>query len=176
MAINIRPATVDDARAIASAHMRAWQVAYEGMVPQSYLDDMDLDRQAAHWIENLEAEELPNGLPAPSNYVAEIDRAVVGFVAFGVCRHAPDDSSLGQVWAIYVHPNSWGTGAGYRLMMAAQDDLNAAGVTTAYLWVLEDNAQARRFYERQGWVADDETMAEDLAGATIVERRYSITL
>ena len=34
--MNIRPAHVGDAAAIASVHMRAWQQAYRGIVPDEY--------------------------------------------------------------------------------------------------------------------------------------------
>ena len=48
-------------------------------------------------------------------------------------------------------------------------------VATAYLWVLEDNRLARRFYERQGWQADDVTKDDTIGDALLTERRYSIT-
>jgi GNAT superfamily N-acetyltransferase len=53
---------------------------------------------------------------------------------------------------LYVVPSAWGTGVAQRLMDAA-----LGGVADdAVLWVGEENARARRFYEREGWVADGE--------------------
>ena len=39
------------------------------------------------------------------------------------------------------------------------------------LWVLADNARARRFYERHGWTADGASQALTIPGAPI-EVRY----
>jgi GNAT superfamily N-acetyltransferase len=56
--------------------------------------------------------------------------------------------------AIYVRPSSWGGGLAVTLHDAAVDELRARGVARARLWVLEENARARRFYERLGWRPD----------------------
>lgn len=177
MKVVVREAVVGDARGIASAHTRAWQVAYDGIVPAKFLASIDVEHRTDAWRQNLEATELPNGLVAPTDFVAEVDGQVVGFVNVGCWREAADDATLAEVWAIYVHPDHWGTGAGYALMKRAVDFLRSGGsVATAYLWVLEDNDQARRFYERQGWAADDVTQDIEIAGATIAERRYSLQL
>jgi GNAT superfamily N-acetyltransferase len=56
--------------------------------------------------------------------------------------------------AIYVRPSSWGGGLAVTLHDAAVEELRARGVTRARLWVLAENARARRFYERLGWRPD----------------------
>lgn len=176
MGATTRPATIDDAPGIAAAHMRGWQVAYKGIVPDAFLDAMVLADRVERWRENLKATELPNGLPAPSDYVAEVDDQVVGFANVGVFRKEADNPRAGELWAMYVHPDHWGTGAGYALMQATMDQFTRDAIETAYLWVLEDNAQARRFYERQGWSADDVTETESIGGVDIISRRYSLAL
>ena len=42
-------------------------------------------------------------------------------------------------------------------------------------WVLSTNARARDFYERMGWLADDETRVETI-GVEVEETRYEIDL
>ena len=42
------------------------------------------------------------------------------------------------------------------------------------LWVFEDNPRARRFYEREGWVADDRR-TEVIRGVETVEVRYRLS-
>lgn len=56
--------------------------------------------------------------------------------------------------AIYVRPSSWGSGLAVELHDAAVAELRGRGVVRARLWVLEENARARRFYERLGWRPD----------------------
>lgn len=53
--------------------------------------------------------------------------------------------------------------------------LAARGCTGAVLWVLRDNANARRFYEAHGWSFTGEEMIEERSGFGIPETRYAIT-
>ena len=46
---------------------------------------------------------------------------------------------------LFVRPAAWGTGAAASLLAQAVD----AGARS--LWVMEQNARARRFYEKHGW-------------------------
>jgi hypothetical protein len=39
----VREASVNDAAAIADLHVRAWQMAYRGIVPDAILDGMSID-------------------------------------------------------------------------------------------------------------------------------------
>jgi GNAT superfamily N-acetyltransferase len=55
---------------------------------------------------------------------------------------------------LYVRPEAWGTGVADELHDRAVAAIRAAGHERARLWVLEENARARRFYERHGWFAD----------------------
>jgi hypothetical protein len=43
----VRPATPDDADAIASVHVRSWQAAYRGIVPDAMLDALSIQRGPA---------------------------------------------------------------------------------------------------------------------------------
>lgn len=176
MAPRTRPATFDDAAGIAAAHMRGWQVAYRGMVPDEFLDALVLEQRIELWQGLLQLDALPDGTPSPTDYVAEVDGHVVGFANVGVFRKEAGNALAGELWAMYVHPDHWGTGAGYALMKTTIDHFVRHRVQTSYLWVLDDNERARRFYERQGWSADDVTQTESLGGADLVERRYSLDL
>jgi putative acetyltransferase len=52
---------------------------------------------------------------------------------------------------LYVIPDRWGTGLAGELHNRALDVVRELGSERCHLWVLEDNARARRFYERRGW-------------------------
>ena len=47
--VTVRTARADDAEALATAHVRAWQAAYRGILPQDYLDAIDLDARVEQW-------------------------------------------------------------------------------------------------------------------------------
>jgi len=156
--------------------MRAWQKAYRGMVSDVYLDNINLDDRIATWRQNLLTETLANGWPAPIDYVVEVDGSVGGFANVGLWRDEATNNSAGELWAMYVHPDHWGQGLGYVLMKNVIAHFAAHSLSTGYLWVLDQNAMARRFYERQGWTDDDVLKQDESIGETIVERRYSIAL
>ena len=52
---------------------------------------------------------------------------------------------------LYVTPEHWGTGLAGELHDRALSVVRELGSELCHLWVLEDNARARRFYERRGW-------------------------
>ena len=45
----------------------------------------------------------------------------------------------GEVWAFYLHPDRWGSGAAAQLMEHVEQRLKAEGFATVVLWVLDDN-------------------------------------
>ena len=63
----------------------------------------------------------------------------------------------GWLEGLYVVPERWGTGLGEELHDRALDEVRGLGSGSCKLWVLEDNARARRFYERRGWRENGES-------------------
>ena len=61
------------------------------------------------------------------------------------------------IHGLYVVPGEWGTGVAPRLHDAAVEAVRGLGCTEVRLWVLEENARARRFYERSGWRPNSDT-------------------
>jgi RimJ/RimL family protein N-acetyltransferase len=150
--VKTRPAQPDDADAIAALHVRAWQVAYAGVVPGEYLMSMNVAERAVRRRAHIETV-----VPPAAIFVASDEDGVVGVANVGPYRDDDHDipgPNTGEVYGIYVHPSHWGTGAGLALMRAAVGHLSGAGYTDIRLWVLDANPRARRFYERFGFTAD----------------------
>jgi GNAT superfamily N-acetyltransferase len=160
--MSVRTATGADAEGIARVQERGWQTAYRHVFPAEELDRGGFI-QAARWRERLERPPL-----GWSTFVAERDGAIVGFTSVGPSR---DEHGIGELYAIYVDPREWSTGAGRALIERAEEQLREdyAEVT---LWVLEDNPRARRFYERAGWGLDGGRKAESRWGVRAQEVRY----
>jgi len=97
------------------------------------------------------------------------DGDVVGFANSGPCR---EDVRAGELYAIYVRPPSWGTGAGRALIQHVEQWLRSAGFGEAILWVLEGNDRAERFYRAGGWEHDGGSKVDNFQGATVTELRY----
>jgi GNAT superfamily N-acetyltransferase len=58
---------------------------------------------------------------------------------------------------LYVVPEQWGTGVAVMLHDRALELVRQLGAVRCHLWVLEENARARRFDERRGWRQNGET-------------------
>lgn len=168
--VPVRPARIDDVAEIAEIHVRSWQAAYAGLIPQSYLDSLTPAQRVPGWIQTIRNEDVSRG----GTLIAtdQCDRAV-GFAHF---RESRDDDTaadhVGEVWAIYLEPDAWGTGAGRALMAAAVGGLADLGYQHATLWVLDSNARARRFYEAAGFRPDGAVKDDDSRGFMLREVRY----
>lgn len=167
----VRPATVDDADDIGRVHVRAWQAAYRGLIDDDHLDGLSVPARQAQWRQRLLA-----GLDS-TVLVAEdpTDGHVCGWVAVGEVRPPVVDGlpdGTGELWAINLEPEAWGRGIGAALLAAGTDELARQSNRHAVLWVLEGNARARRFYEREGWAFDGATKVDDREGLALHELRY----
>jgi GNAT superfamily N-acetyltransferase len=174
--MQVRPARVDDAAAIADAHTRAWQAAYEHVFGAENLATIDSERRR-RWWERCVREGLETVL------VAEKDGRVVAFASLGPAREdaarddaAREDAARGELYAIYALPEAWGSGAGPALLEAGVEALREGGYREAILWVLDDNPRARRFYEREGWTPDGGTKTDAFFGVRVTEVRYRLLI
>jgi len=165
----LRRATGADAAAVAAMHVRAWQAAYRGIIPDLFLDGLDAGSRASRYSFDR------SGPGDPATWITVDGDDVVGMVCVSPSRDE-DLPELGEVRALYVAPDRWRSGAGSALMAKAERLLTDAGFTEAFLWVLEDNARGRRFYEAAGWDADGRTKTAVIGGRELVEVRYRKTL
>ncbi len=157
----IRQALLEDAAAIASIHIRAWQIAYAGIVPADFLTGMSLEKRTGFWTEELAGKH--------SKVIAAVENSeVVGWASGGESRDA-DTKGESEVYAIYVSPDYWKRGIGRQLMMKIEEELSPfLGVT---LWVLERNQSAIGFYLRLGYELDGVEKAIQICGESLSEVR-----
>jgi len=169
--VTTRTAVPGDAAAIAHVHVAAWRAAYRGLMPDHVLDGLDEHQRAESW-ERL----LASGETESPTFVAEVDGEVAGFVALGPSKDEGQASVAGEVYAIYVRPDAWGSGTGRVLMELALSTLGDRSLSRATLWVLEGNERARAFYESAGWEPDGAVREDDSRGFRTREVRYTRAL
>ena len=104
--MTIRIATLEDVKDIATIHVKAWQAAYKGLIPQSYLDNLSIPKREQAW-QNILSDSKTNTI------VQEINGAVVDFANFGHTRDEDKDSTVtGEITSIYLNPEHWRKGLG----------------------------------------------------------------
>jgi ribosomal protein S18 acetylase RimI-like enzyme len=160
--MEVRRASATDADGIARVQERGWQIAYRHVFPVAELDRGGFI-QSRRWRDRLERP--PAGW---STFVAVRDGEVIGFASVGPNR---DEHGLGELYAIYVDPDDWSTGAGRALIAEGERQLSSE-YAEGTLWVLENNPRARRFYEEAGWREDGGRKAEERWGVRAPEVRY----
>jgi GNAT superfamily N-acetyltransferase len=164
----IRPATTRDARAIARLHVRDWQIAYRGIVPDEYLA-----RLSVEWFSNRLLARFAELTPWQTIVAVDDDEVVVGYASFGA-NQSDLSPEIGELGAIYVDVDRWDQGIGGTLLAEAERGLVAGGYESAVLWTLGGNERTRRFYERRGWRFDG-TADTHPSGAEVVRYVKSLT-
>ncbi len=139
--VTLRDATLEDAEAGAALHRNCWREAYGPLADPALLQSRLAD--VGRWLRAWRVD-LADGSP---RVVAEVDGELVGFARAGRSRD-PDPPVPDELYALYVREFWHGSGVGQALLEVVLGDRPAS------LWVLEDNARARRFYERNGFHPD----------------------
>ncbi len=182
MAARVRPAEVEDAAAIGRCHVRAWKAGYRGQMPDDYLEGLDEALRGESWRGALEAGREAGGEPGTAELGQNRTRVLVveddggevrGVASVGAARDAGEDpEATGELWMINLEPSAWGSGLATALLEEATAELRRLGHREAYLWVLDANRRARRFYEREGWATRGEQKRDVFGERELVEVRY----
>ena len=110
----------DEKKGKAYVHWKSWHEAYEKLVSKSYLDKLTLQKceeWAFEWPENT--------------YVAIDNGNVIGFMCcFG---HGEEEPDAGEINAIYVLSEYYGTGVAQKLMDTALEELKKYSRRASYI-------------------------------------------
>lgn len=161
--LEIRPATVDDARDIATVHIASWREAYAGLISEEFLASLDVDRRAEEWRTHLAS-------PNVRTWVAVHEATIRGFLALGPSRDEDASASTLEIYAIYLEPSAWGSGIARELLRTVTAEVPPHVPVT--LWALAANERARHFYRRHGFAVDGVERIEEIGGSTHREVRY----
>ncbi|MBL1083903.1 N-acetyltransferase [Streptomyces actinomycinicus] len=163
--IRIRPMALTDCERVSEIRIRGWQQAYRGLMPQAYLDGLSVSADAERRRARFTG---PDG--SVTNLVAEQDGTVLGWAAYGPYRDGDVLTDDAELYAVYVDPAHLGCGIGRALLTASVE--RCAGRPRMLLWVLRENASARRFYERAGFRFDGAEEPFEAGGVPVPEVRY----
>ena len=127
--IQLRQATDTDAPKVAEVFLASFHATYE--FPLAHTDD-----EVRGWIRD-------RMIPTQETWVA-IDEGIDGAPVVGMMAITP-----GHLEQLYIAPDRLGEGLGRRFVDLAKER-SPAGLD---LWTFQVNDRARRFYERNGFVA-----------------------
>lgn len=150
----------DDRRAVSKVYEESWKYAYQGIVPQDYLDGIP----KGHWVSHIEQENR-------KNLVLVQDGVIIGTSGFGKSRMT-EMSEYGEIISLYLLPEYMGRGFGRLLLQADVSELKKMGFDKVFLWVLEENHNARYFYEKCGFVQTEHCLHSDIGGKKLKEVQY----
>lgn len=168
--VTIRRAGPSDANAMARVHLASWRNTYAGVLPDAYLANLSVAREASSYEAGLAQRRgghagflaLADGRETPGG-------GVIGFVTGGMARRS--GLADGEVETLYLLDDFHERGIGRRLMRAMASHLASLGARSAFAWVLEAN-NSRFFYERlqARCIAQEEIR---YAGAVLNQRAYA---
>ncbi|MGE5613271.1 MAG: N-acetyltransferase family protein [Bacillota bacterium] len=162
--LKIRYADISDAGTLAEIHARSWKAAYKGIVPDEILESITVEKRQEYFEKALSKKWEEDAI------IYKEDEAV-GFICIGECRDADKPGAYGEIWGIYLLPEYWGMGIGSVLINWGINELKKRNYSKVTLWVLEENINARKFYEKIGFKHDG-TVKEITIGKKLKEYRY----
>ena len=163
--IEYRSARPADADSIAWLHTRSWRESYRGSFTDAFLDNELPDERIGVWRARL------TDPPANQLVLLALDASnLVGFV----CTYAAHDPEWGSlIDNLHVAREAKRGGIGASLMRQAGAWLETRDPDSGvYLFVLEVNDPARRFYERLGGRNAGVATMETHGGAIVRSCRY----
>lgn len=162
--VTLRPVEREMLPQIVELHVRSWQKAYRGMMPDEYLDSLSVESRLAQQQERF-------GKKTSDECAIIAGESIIGICGFGPSRD-DDADQVGEIYGFYLHPDVWGKGYAHPAMTLTLELLKQAGWPVVTLWTLELNQRARRFYERAGFELDGARKQLTIAGVELWEVRY----
>ncbi|MET4902456.1 GNAT family N-acetyltransferase [Paenarthrobacter sp. CC6] len=159
MDFTLRPATVDDARAMAVMHLQSWRESYGRLLPDEFFakQEAGLPQRIDKYRESIAA-----GHARMLAFGPDGDLVGLGAAGQGNDEDRPCDTEL---FMLYTLERIHGRGVGQALVDALIGD------APAYLWVLDDNPRAQAFYRRNGFVPDGKRQLCDPSWYSLPEHR-----
>jgi ribosomal protein S18 acetylase RimI-like enzyme len=146
--LRFRTAGQGDAQAVAALHTDSWQRHYRGAYSDAFLDG-----EVRGFLLDLWAKRLAAPGPGDRTILAELDEAGGGVTLVGIAHTVFDNNPTWGALLDNLHV-SYGRkrrGVGTRLLsLTAQAVLAERPGSGLYLWVLEQNAGGRAFYDARG--------------------------
>ncbi len=136
MNIIIREAKFEDIEKIAEINIESWKDTYDSIIDNN--DLLNINK-----IELIKKEQ--ETFYKKRKLVATINNQIVGFVWYK--ENLPGGLYENEIVALYIDIKYRKCGVGKKLFDAVANNINKKGTSNLVIWCLEENYNARKFYE-----------------------------
>ncbi|REB07312.1 GNAT family N-acetyltransferase [Sporosarcina sp. BI001-red] len=140
--MNIRRASLADAKGIAKVHVDSWKSTYKNIIPDEFLETLSYDQRTDLWIRNISKE---------ANYIFVAENNQKEIIGFADCskKYGSAIENSGDITSIYLLEDYQKMGVGKQLLKHLFLQFEELGVHRIFVEVLEEN-KTRFFYEYYG--------------------------
>ena len=156
--MTVRRMEESDRGEVCELYTAAWKAGSTGLIPQEYLDELTPDKI------NYAIDE--------GSFVA-VDGGRVAAHCHARTASEADWRGWGEIHTMYTHPDYWRKGYGTAVFKRAEEWLYERGFDEVYLFVLEGNERAERFYKAQGFFPNGGTLCCEIGGVVVTDNRYT---
>lgn len=166
MTLEIIRATETAADDMGYVHAASWQAAYKDLISEEILETFTPENRAEIFRDAIRNR-------PEEYYLFKIDEKPAGLAMLNK-SHEPEASSLdGEIYGFYFVPDYWGQRYTHEAFQFSIDRLFEIGYENIFIWVLQDNIRAQRFYRKFNFEPDGKEETIDI-GKPLVEVRYVI--
>lgn len=160
----IRSAAEEDAETISKIYAASWKGAYQGIVPQTFLDQL----KDTFWVAAFQEWLGHSTMQAQILFDKDIP---IGCAAWGKAREERYDG-WAEIVSFYLLPSYFGRGFARRLMDSVLEEIKKEGYHSVYLWVLKENGRAKRFYEKIGFRSGGKEITTTIDNEVLTDISY----
>ena len=143
----IERAKPGDEETLAYIQTESWKAGFRDFLDAGILERCTRIDKAAAMYRKLLEQNIGNG------YLLRVD-GTPHCIAWWDAAREKDLPGYAELLCIHSLKERWRMGYGSRMMETVLRDMAAACHTRVMLWVFEENARARRFYEAHGFTTD----------------------
>ncbi len=157
--MDIRLMTESDDEEVSELYVKSWKAGYDGMLPPDLLADLSPERWRGRFAGGA------------GSFVLTEGGVIVGH---SLARRSEDEKKQGwgEIHTLYILPEYWGRGYGGALFDHSVNWLIRQGYEDIFLWVLNTNMRARRFYEKHGFHETADLILCEVGGERVTDIRY----
>lgn len=137
---NIVKPVVTDSLEIAKLIKDGWNSAYRGIISDTYLENMNIEKISKSWAEGIVKNK--NNI-----FVYKVNNQILGIIRLG---KAESLKNIGEVFVLYVKKKEKRKGIGSKLLKFAKNKFIEDGYGKMIIWCLKGNNQGANFYKKQG--------------------------